>query len=280
MEKKDKNILPAYFRAKYQLIATVTFTAFFSLLFILVSIPFSDNAWFELGPSQAFAFTAIFFAIALLVIIISKRVMYATRRAFRMTYLQYVLWNLMEVVIICLLYTAFTIQGDEFGIINIEDASFLNIFGKASLYCITSLIVPYIIAGMYFAILDKNKTIRDSAPKEKSIINLHDYTGTLKLSINVGSLYYIESDDNYVNVWYSDNKGNLKKYMVRCRLKDIEEDFKGTPLVRCHRKYIVNLSRIGVLRKEGQTYYIEFAEKDIPALNVSKTYEEAVLSAV
>ena len=46
---KEKYRLPDYFRQKYQLIATVTFTAFFSLVFMLVSIPFSHNVWFELG---------------------------------------------------------------------------------------------------------------------------------------------------------------------------------------------------------------------------------------
>lgn len=56
----DKYRLPAYFRQKYQLIVTVTFTAFFSLVFMLVSIPFSHNVWFELGASQAFLFTAAF----------------------------------------------------------------------------------------------------------------------------------------------------------------------------------------------------------------------------
>ena len=58
----DRFKIPDYFRQKYQLIATVTFTAFFSLVFMLVSIPFSHNVWFELGPSTAFMYTAIFFA--------------------------------------------------------------------------------------------------------------------------------------------------------------------------------------------------------------------------
>ena len=61
----DKYKLPNYFRQKYQLIATVTFTAFFSLVFMLVSIPFSHNAWFELGASEAFGYTAALFFIRL-----------------------------------------------------------------------------------------------------------------------------------------------------------------------------------------------------------------------
>ena len=49
--------IPQYLREEYQLTATVVFTAFFSLVLILVSIPFSHNAWFELGTGEAFGYT-------------------------------------------------------------------------------------------------------------------------------------------------------------------------------------------------------------------------------
>ena len=142
----DRFKIPDYFRQKYQLIATVTFTAFFSLVFMLVSIPFSHNVWFELGPSTAFMYTAIFFAIGLLIIILSKRMMYATR-SLEMSYLQYVLWDLAEVVVICMLYTVFSLKGDEYGIITLENNSVSRIFLNAFVYCFISLIIPYIIAG-------------------------------------------------------------------------------------------------------------------------------------
>ena len=260
----DKYKIPDYFRQKYQLIATVTFTAFFSLVFMLVSIPFSHNVWFELGPSRAFMYTASFFVIGLLIIILSKRLMYSTRMH-EMSYLQYVMWDLAEVVVICLLYTLFSFKGDEYGIIRLEVNSFSRIFLNAFVYCFVSLIIPYIIAGMYFAIIDKNNTIRlmnyanvvsdePVLPSDEQKITLFDNSGVLKLSLRLSSLYYIESDDNYIMVWYTDSKGELKKYMLRCRLKTVEESFKGSSLVRCHRKYIVNMDKVKVLRKEKDGY--------------------------
>ena len=80
MGVKEKHTLPGYFRGKFQMIGTVTFTALFSLVLMLISIPFSDNAWFELKPSKAFAFTATFFAIALLVIITTMKRMITQQR--------------------------------------------------------------------------------------------------------------------------------------------------------------------------------------------------------
>lgn len=283
----DRYKVPSYFRQKYQLVATVTFTAFFSLVFMLVSIPFSHNVWFELGPSKAFMFTAAFFILGLLIIIFSKRLMYSTRMH-DMSYLQYVLWDFAEVIVICLLYTLFSLKGDSLGIIELSNNSFIRIFLNAFIYCFVSLIIPYIIAGMYFAIIDKNNTIRlmnyanvvsdePILPKDEQKITLFDSSGVLKLSLRLSSLYYIESDDNYIIVWYSDSKGELKKYMLRCRLKTVEESFKGSSLVRCHRKYIVNMDKVKVLRKEKDGYELNLDNDVIPPIAVTRTYVENVL---
>lgn len=283
-----KNSVPTYFRAKYQLVATVTFTALFSLIFLLLSIPFSHNAWFDLGASEAFLYTAAFFLIGLLVIIVSKRVMYKTRNRFEMNYLQYVLWDLAEVFLICLLYTLFSLQGNKMGIIFLGDISAVRIFFNALLYCFVSLVIPYIIAGMYFAIIDKNRTIRlmnygnvvsdENLPVSKlEKITLFDNNGSLKLSVSSSNLYYIESDDNYIIVWYTDNRSDLKRYMLRCRLKTVEESFKGSSLVRCHRKYIVNMDRVRVLRKEKDGYELELDNDAIAPIPITKTYADNVL---
>jgi len=281
-------LIPRYLRDKYSLIATVTFTALFALVFILITIPYSKNVWFALGGSKAFSFTALFFIVSLLIVIISKRVMYATR-AIPMEYWQYVLWNIVEILLIDLLYTAFSIQGDIRGIIDLQDTSAINIFLTSFFYCLIALGIPYLIAGMFFAIVDKNKTIRlmnlndvvSDEPKRKSNnqkITLYDNSGVMKLSVSLSNLFYIESDDNYIIVWYSDSKGDLKKYMIRCRLKTVEESFKDSSLVRCHRKYIVNMDKVKVLRKEKDGYELDLENDEIPPITITKTYADNVLS--
>jgi DNA-binding LytR/AlgR family response regulator len=162
------------------------------------------------------------------------------------------------------------------------------IFGRTLLYASIALGVPYLIAGMYFAIIDKNKTIRlmnyDNVVSDEPIkpetqkITLFDNSGSLKLSLSPENLYYIESDDNYIKVWYTDNKGELKQYMLRCRLKTVEESFKDTGLVRCHRKYIVNIKKVKVLRKESEGYVLDLDNEEIQPLTVTKTYTDSVLS--
>lgn len=281
MSKSNK--LPRYLLGKYQLIATVTFTAFFAIVFLLVSIPFSHNAWFTLGNSVFFLFTLLFAILSLLLVIFSKVLLYKTRNVFEITYFQYVMWDVAEVVVIALIYTFITI-----GVVGVPKEDFGKIFGSALVYGIISLMIPYIIAGMYLAIIDKNNTIRlmnysnvvsdeviPAGNQEK--ISLFDNSGVLKLSVSSTNLYYIESDDNYIKVWYTDSKGYLTKYMLRCRLKTVEDSFQGSSLVRCHRQYVVNMSKVKVLRKERDGYELELDNDSIPPIAVTKTYADNVL---
>lgn len=282
-DRKD-NAIPDYLRGKQELLGTVVFTALFSIVFLLFSIPFSHNAWFRLGNSTFFFFTVLFALGSLAIIIISKMIMYKTRNKIRMTYLGYVAWDLAEVVVICLAYTFLTVP-----ITKIGWAQFPRILGNSFLYGTISVVIPYILAGMYFAINDKNKIIRlmnysnvvsdeSVSPSRLEKVTLFDNSGVLRLSVSLGNLYYIESDDNYIIVWYSDSKGDLKRYMLRCRLKTIEESFKGSSLVRCNRKYIVNMNKVKVLRKEKDGYELDLDNDSVPSIPITKTYTANVLS--
>ena len=275
--------LPDYLRGKNQLVYTVTFAALFSIVFLLLSLPFSHNSWMALGNSKFFVFTVLFATGSLLLVILSKFVMYQTRNLFKMTFLGYILWCIAEVVVICLAYSFITVP-----ITGIGWDHFPETLGKALLYGTISLIIPYVLAGMYFALQDKNQTIRlmnygnvvldeNVLPSKLEKITLFDNSGDLKLCVSASNLYYIESDDNYIRVWYSDSKGDLKRYMLRCRLKTVEESFRGSSLVRCHRKYIVNMDKVKVLRKEKDGYELDLDNDTIPAIPITKTYEQNVL---
>lgn len=280
---KDK--IPGYLLGKYQLIGTVTFSVLFAVVFLNIYIPFSDTAWFGLGDSVMFLLTIVFTGTAILTLIMSRLLMYRSKKLFEMTYAGYTLWCILEIVFICGFYTWLTID-----ITAPVDESVWKIFGRSLLYGTIALGVPYLISGMYFAIIDKNNTIRlmnyENVVTDEPVrpdtqmqkITLFDNSGALKLSLSPENLYYIESDDNYIKVWYTDSKGELKQYMLRCRLKTVEESFKGSGLVRCNRKYIVNIHKVNTLRKESEGYFLDLANESIPPLPVTKTYTDTVLS--
>ncbi|MBR1490294.1 MAG: LytTR family transcriptional regulator [Bacteroidales bacterium] len=285
MEEGAKKYIPSYLRERYQLLGTVTFAALFSVLFLLVSIPFSNNAWFRLGNSTFFGFTALFASISLAIVIVSKVTMYKTRNILPMTYWGYSAWCLSEIVLITVLYTIFTVT-----IAQPEDQNGIAIFFHALVYTFVCLGVPYIIAGMFFTIIDQNRTIRlmnmqdvvtDETPAETAApvqkFTLFDNNGVLKLSVSSANLYYVEADDNYIKVWYADQQGALQTYMLRCRLKTVEESFAGSDLIRCHRKFIVNMQKVKLLQKVGSVYEITLDNEAIAPIPVTKTYIGNVL---
>ena len=117
-----------------------------------------------------------------------------------------------------------------------------------------------------------------TAAQDEKLITLADNEGAVKLGVRLKNIYYIESDDNYIKAWYQDYTGSIKQYMLRCRLKTIEESFANSDLVRCHRKYIINMAKVQVLHKEKDGYYADLGVDSIGDVPVSKTYEPAVLS--
>ena len=276
--------LPKYLLGKYQLIGMVTFSVLFALVYLNISIPFSETAWFGLGDSVMFLFTLVFAGIAILTLIVSRMLMYqANKRHFEFTFLTYTVWCLVEILFISGLYTWLTVD-----VVN-TDVSIWETLRISTINGLTALGIPYVLSGMYFAIIDKNNTIKllnyenvvtDEAPKPDTSlkkITLFDNSGTLKLSVSPENHYYIESDDNYIKVWYTDSKGQLQNYMLRCRLKTVEDSFKGSDLVRCNRKYIVNLAKVSMLRKENEGYILDLCNESIPPLPVTKTYTDIVL---
>ena len=280
--------VPKYLLGKYQLTATVGFAALFSLVFILLTVPFLNDVWFSLAGGSAFLLTLAFFALSLVLVSASKRLMFL-RRGQEMTYLAYILWNAAEVLLVSLLYTLFTVNGAQGGIIEIAHPSFERIFPPTLLFTIVSLGVPYVGCGMYFTLQEKNNTIRlmnygdivsdvQYPSTQQKRITLFDNSGVLKFSINSENLYFIESDDNYIQAWYMDSSGAMKQYMLRCKLKTVEESFADSSLLRCHRKYIVNMDKVRMLTSEKDSYFIDLGLEGVAPIPVTKTYEQAVLA--
>ena len=281
--------IPSYLTGATQLAATVVFAALFAIVVLMVTVYYDSHSWFSVGPNATFGYTTAFILAAIAVLMVSKRLMYRSTRRFTLDWGSYLLWNLSEAVVIALLYTGLTMHLISIGLISIPDLGFQATLLRS--FIITTLLigVPYVIAGLYYALRDRDNTIRllnygnivtdsEPSPLDREKITLFGEDGTMKLSISLMNLFYIESDDNYIKVWYADAGGGVKQYMLRCRLKTVEESFAGSPLVRCHRKYIVNLLRVSVISREKDGYYVNLDLSTVDPIPVSKTYEEQVLA--
>lgn len=278
--------LPRYLLEKLPLMGQVTFSVLFAVVFMNLYVPFSRTAWFELGYSSRFLYTLLYFSICVVVLVGSRMVMYKTKYRYELKMWQYILWCGGEIVVLCGIYVLMTVLLDEIP----WDMTVFTVFLKALLYGTVSLGVPYLVTDLYFALIEKDKIIRlmnyrnvvTDEPLEEDDddqkITLFDVGGTLRFSVRRKNLYYIESEDNYIRVWYDDGTGEIKQYMLRCRLKTVEETFKNSTLVRCNRKYVVNTEHVKVLRKEGESFVLDLDSDKLPSLPVTKTYKDEVLA--
>jgi DNA-binding LytR/AlgR family response regulator len=111
---------------------------------------------------------------------------------------------------------------------------------------------------------------------DAGMIRFNDEKGNTKLVVSVDRVVSLESAGNYVNILYDDG-GKLIRYSLRNTLKGVEKMCSSNGLVRCHRSYLVNLSKIKIIRRTSEGVY---AEMDVPNANnipVSKTYAPELL---
>ncbi|MCR4859894.1 MAG: LytTR family transcriptional regulator [Bacteroidales bacterium] len=284
-----KDQLPRYLLERQQVFSTVVYTALFSLVFLLLTVPFSDDAWFALGGGQAFRYTLFFMLLVSAVVIASRTGMYRCRGLRSFTFLGYIAWIVAEILLVSLIYTVFTCEGDRLGLIDPARSTPWTVFPGSLVYSSVCLGVPFAFCSLHAALQDRDNTIRlmnygnvvsdkPAVPYADQRITLFDNNGVLKFSISSDNLYFIESDDNYIKVWYMDSAGEMKQYMLRCRLKTVEDSFADSELVRCHRKYIVNIRKVTILKSGKEGYKIDFDIDSIDPIPISKTYEQAVLA--
>lgn len=281
--------LPKCLLGRQQLTWTVVFSVVYALVFTLLLMPFVSNPWFAIEAQNTtisvLALTILFFGF----IALSRRIMYKKREDLGLSIFGYIVWCLVEMIILSMLYVVATALGKLFGVIEFEGHPHLRMLFSSFLFFLASVGVPYLISYLYLSLADKSNTIRlmnysnvvsdtPAKPYEDKRITLFDQNGDLKFSIDSDNLYFIESNDNYIKVWYSDSSHEVKQFMMRCPLKTLEDSFIGSDLVRCHRKYIVNITKIKILKAEKDGYHIELQANGIDSIPVSKTYEPNLLA--
>ena len=112
--------------------------------------------------------------------------------------------------------------------------------------------------------------------KKVDMLVFKDDKGVVCFSVQMDALFYIESDTNYITIFYS-NQGKIEKYLMRSSLKMVLEENLNANLVRCHRSYIVNFDKVKLYKKDKEGGVIELLNDSLPVIPVSKSYIENVL---
>jgi len=79
------------------------------------------------------------------------------------------------------------------------------------------------------------------------------------VELEAGQLLYIESADNYSNIFFTE-ENKVKKQMIRSSLKRMESQITFEYIVRCHRTFIVNLKNVKNVEGNAAGYKLSFAD--------------------
>lgn len=278
---QDKNI-PPYLLEKDNTIRMILFTAFFALLFINLFQPFNSRNWVpNVTNFKYFFFSSLIILTGMLVVVISRIIMYQYSRKKTVSHINYGIWILAEIFAMSLFYALFSKYIPEQG----QSRDFMEILQRAVFNTSLVLLLPYGISLLYFSWKEKSKLLEEQKENpvlpetlRKKRIAIPDEKGEIKITIELNHLVFIESADNYATIHYM-NKDRLSRFPIRNSLKWFEQNLiDDTPLARCHRSYIINLDKVKVLKKTKEGIYMELDVPQIADIPVSKTYYEAVMA--
>ena len=308
MAIKEKEI-PKFLVSRRYISVVIAFIVLFSGLFLFIYQPFSLAVWFSTADSLRFSLSLLFYILSIIILVVSRITMYHLQDRVDLTTMTYIWWIMFENLAISLLYTLITIK-----FFPVEGISTPTIATRA-LMCVTLiLVIPNALVLFYAAykakceelqatqyrlqrlseeyrLLENNTQheLRAAAmvqskrqpqqPQETTprMINLYDNNGMLRLTLNIDSLYYLESEDNYIKVYYKHND-KIVSYMLRCRTRSVEESLAGTCMVRCHRSFIVNINKISVMEDDRRMHYLSLDDDSIRRIPVSKSYYESLVA--
>ena len=276
--KKMEKKIPEYLISRRNIITLVIFTAIFALVFINVYAPFGVNTWFNVTKIELFLYSSLVILTGMLVVVISRVIMYLFCRISLINYWQYAVWVLMEILSMAFVYSIFV------KFILVDSRDFIDIWSVSIKNTSLVLIIPYVLLWMYFSWKDKNERLGQITDNDlphapaNVMIPFIDEKGTMRISIKQDDLMFISSADNYVTLHYVDGK-KLSKMLIRNSMKFYEGEFRDFDIIRCHRSYMVNFNKVKMIRKERDGLLIDLDLDPVISLPVSKKYSDEVMEA-
>lgn len=262
-------------RRKYQM-ESIFFIVLFSVIFMAVYKPFSATTWFGFSPEPRLFVTLCFYLVAIAILVLSKQLFSYFHAERGLKVRVYLLWIAVEFVLIALTYTAFTAAFD----LSVTELT-APLVGRIILCVSLILAIPYALITLYTAYRAQKEELnlmrlaqeqQREAPTSR-LVHFSDNNGIPKMAVEESALYYIESQDNYVRIYY-ELDGKLVSYMLRCKTQTLEESLVGTSLMRCHRSYIVNTQKINCFKNGHERGKITLSHPAAKPIPVSKSYHK------
>jgi hypothetical protein len=267
--------IPEYLKDRTTIITQVMFVSIFALVFINIYSPFNASSWFEVGRLEFFFYSSALILSGMLVIVILKLIFVLLAGKIRFTYLLFGIWNLIEIVLLAAAYLVVDLYLLKSG------TELLERFTGLLFITLLVLAIPYSISWLWLSLKDKRSKLENLTRnaslefRERQMVIFRDEMEKLRFSIKSRDILFVESTDNYVTV-HTNEKGKLKKIMLRNTMKRLEKELEGTMIQRCHRSYMVNFENIKLVKLISANLYIYLDFPEEIRIPVSRTYAEHV----
>ncbi len=264
--------IPGYLLTKSNIVRLIILTAAFALVFINVYAPFGVDVWFSVTRWTLLLYSSIITLTGVLVVVISRIIMYHSSRRYIIRLWHYFIWVLAEVFFMGLFYTLYQ------KLILTDPRFFPDLLVISVQNTALVLLLPYSVLWLYFSWVEnkrKLETMGNEKQKEsnKGMINFNDERGVMRFSVKIEYLLYLEAADNYVYIHYLDTNRHAR-LVLRNNLKRLTEELADTPVVRCHRSFMINSDKVMLIRREKDGLLLELDVPETQHIPVSQTYIE------
>ncbi len=267
--------VPDYLTNRKNNIIQIVFTAVFAFVFIIAYRPFGYENWYgNIGDLELYAGTVVVVVLGMVTIILTRILMFFFNKTHEITFAVYIWMIIVEVILLGAFYTALEkiILGDK--------RSAISLMANAIQNTALIILIPYTLSILFFAWSDIKKkfeqVVHQFRDPSQEFIPFKDENGVLRLSLKSNNILFLEANDNYVDIHFTDND-KQKKLLIRNNLKNLEKNLKDFPIYRCHRSYSVNISNVKMTRKIKGGYELVLNTITEECIPVSKSYEKKIL---
>ena len=254
---------------------TIFWVGIFVSLFLFLIRPFSiEGEWADLAIASA-GFGAV-------TVVFGWIFEFSTRYIFRLR-MDGPSWTLGKWMLTSVLLIVWIAFGNYLFVNWLMDWHAMGYFSFLRMVGYTSLIgiFPVVLSGILIQLRETQKNEKSAsdisehlrAVREGSkdrVVVLESENGQ-QLELQISDILYVEAMQNYVTVWYLNN-GDLVKEIIRSTLTATERQFRSTPIIRCHRSYLVNVDRIEQVGGNAQGLRLQLVGASDLEVPVSRSF--------
>lgn len=245
----------------------------FALIFTVYYRPFDAYEALEIQNVSSTFNVTILFCIILVSVSITRGWLYILAKYRNISRLIYMLYCIVETFVASLFGSLYIVLISS-GTLNFFDVS-------ASAFPVLLAINIFSYAFLWMGCELHSCNNQDATPvDDNTLIRFYDEYKKLRLVIATEAVMFIKSEDNYVQIYYMDQK-KPRKFILRSSMKALEETLSKKGLVRCHRSYFINPAYIKIVHRDNAGLIVAELNVDgYDSIPISRKYQDVVMKLI